>query len=112
MSLPQDEVSSLKYSGLHLSTAGRLGVNSLPGVVQAPGLQESNVVMDERWCPADPVAESPTVLQSNLPQSTTDGEGGRAAKALVETRGSSGLDGARAPNNKNLGWLKEGGLRR
>jgi hypothetical protein len=63
--------------------------------------------MDERWCPADPVAKSPTVLQSNLQQSTTDGEGGRAAKALAERRGSSGFGGARAPNNKNLGWLKD-----
>jgi hypothetical protein len=66
------------------------------------------MVIDERWCPADPVAESPTVLQSNLQQSTMDGEGGRAAKASAERRGSSGLGGARAPNNKNLGWLKGG----
>jgi hypothetical protein len=67
-----------------------------------------DVVMDVRWCPTDPVAESLTVLQSKLQQSMTDGEGGRAAKAIAERRGSSGLGGARAPNNINLGWLKEG----
>jgi hypothetical protein len=61
------------------------------GVVQAPGPQESNVVMDMRWCPTDPIAESPTVLQSNLQQSMTDGEGGRAAKASAERRGPSGF---------------------
>jgi hypothetical protein len=66
------------------------------------------MMMDERWCPAYPIVESLTVLQSNLQQSTTDGEGGRAAKALAERRGSSGFGGARAPNNKNLRWLKEG----
>jgi hypothetical protein len=65
-------------------------------------------VMDVCWCPTDPVTESPTVLQSNLQQSMTDGEGGRAAKALAERRGSFGLGRARAPNDINLGWLKEG----
>jgi hypothetical protein len=85
--------------------AGKVGVNNMPAIVQAPGPQESNVVMDVRWCPTDPVAESRTVLQSNLLQSTTDGEGGRAKRALAERRGSSG---ACAPNNINFGWLKEG----
>jgi hypothetical protein len=51
----------------------------LPGVVQAPGPQESNGVMDVRWCPTDPVAESRTVLQSNFQQSMMNGEGGRAS---------------------------------
>jgi hypothetical protein len=37
----------------------------------------------QRCCPTDPVAESLTVLQSNLQQSMTDREGGRATKALA-----------------------------
>jgi hypothetical protein len=64
--------------------------------------------MDVRWCPTDPVAESRTVLQSILQQSMTDGEGGRVVNALAERWGSSGLGRACAPNNMNLGWLKEG----
>jgi hypothetical protein len=64
--------------------------------------------MDECWCPVDPIVESLTVLQSNLQQLTMDGEGGRAAKALAERLGSSSFGGARAPNNKYLGWPKEG----
>jgi hypothetical protein len=114
--VPKDEGRNVPTAGrsiksvvfrLDLSTNGNAG--SLPGVVQAPGPQESNVVvMDVRLCPTDPVAESRTVLQSNLQQSMTDGEGGRAVNALAERRGSSGLGGACATNNINLGWLKEG----
>jgi hypothetical protein len=84
------------------------GHNNLPGVVQAPGQQESNIVMDECWCPADPIVESRTVSQRSLLQSVTDGEGGRATKTLAERRGSSSLGRACAPNNMNLGWLRDG----
>jgi hypothetical protein len=70
----------------------RLGVNSLPGVVQAPGPQES-----KRWCPADPVAESPT----NSWRRT-----GKVGEPLKPWRKDEDLP-ALAPNNKNLGKLKE-----
>jgi hypothetical protein len=97
--IPQDEVSSLLYSGLYLSTSGKVGVNSLPAVVQAPGPQESQCSNGRALVPYRP-CRWVTDYRKVMLQSMTDGEDGRATRALAWW----GL----CANNMNLGWLKEG----